>query len=94
MKKRRWYVGELWTVKSTILHPETQQPVDPTTVATEVTAPDGTVSFPPVTHDGQGLFHATAKFTAPGTWKAVTRSTGGYEGVEEIEVVVWRAPRV
>jgi len=59
------------------------------TVTLTMTAPDGTISTPAVTHDGTGLYHADVTFDQAGDWLKLWSASGAVVApdVDQIHVI-------
>jgi hypothetical protein len=69
-----YVLGQRATLRTTVTDPAGQ--LSDATVALAVTAPDGTVSAPTVTHPSTGVYTADVTFTQPGDWLVVWTTTG------------------
>lgn len=94
MRARKTYdIGDVVEMRTTILDPDTEKPVEPETVTCTVNSPAAKVSTPEVTNEGKGVYSALVKVEESGLWRYAWDATGKFEGAEEREFKV-RAQRV
>jgi hypothetical protein len=82
-----YVLGQRARLRTTVTD-EAGAATDATTVLT-VTAPDGTITTPAVTHDGTGVYHADVTFTQVGDWLRVWSTSGTVVStdVDQIHVI-------
>lgn len=78
--------GQLASVKTTV-RDETGSPIDATVVLT-VTAPDGTVTTPTVSHPGTGEYTADLPLSQAGDWLLVWSTSGTVTTVDSDQIHV------
>ena len=81
-----YFLGQRATL-NTVIRNEAGDPTDATVTLT-MTAPDGTVTTPTVSHDGTGLYSAQVTFNQTGDWLRVWSATGAVVATDADQVHV------